>query len=168
MSEAVTTGGTEDSPKPVQAEHGELSLRSRPFTADERYEALARADQSELRALADRILEVPTPVEVVSGPTVVSAPLRLAVPGGDGNAVVGHVALTRCQVALAGVRGDGIRQGRSIEAAIAAAICDAEAERNGPLAHDVNKVVLASLERLRTSEESRARVVEQTRIGDDS
>lgn len=167
MSKTVGTGHTEDLAGPVPAQHAGLPIAT-GSSAEVRYEALARADETDLVALADRILEAPTPVEVVAGPSVVSAPLRLGVPGGEGTVVVGHVALTRCEVALDGVRGDGVRQGRSLEAAIAAAICDAEAERGGPFAAAVHELVSASLENAREAERARGLSTNQTRIGDES
>jgi alpha-D-ribose 1-methylphosphonate 5-triphosphate synthase subunit PhnG len=142
------------------------AVTPRVLSPDERYEALARAVSVELVALADRILETPSSVELVVGPSVVSSPLRLAMPGGAGTVVVGHVAMTSCQVSLDGVRGDGIRSGRSLEASIAAAICDAEVERGGRFTDDVHELAWTTLRQLRASEERRAQATQQTKIGD--
>ncbi|WP_250448162.1 phosphonate C-P lyase system protein PhnG, partial [Actinotalea sp. C106] len=102
-------------------------------STESRYEALATAEPAALEALADAILAgapVPT-VEVVAGPETVTAPVRTPVPAtGGATAVLGHVALTTCTVLLGGTRGDGIRSGRDLPGALAAAVCDAEAERH--------------------------------------
>ncbi|MGD9517641.1 phosphonate C-P lyase system protein PhnG, partial [Mycolicibacterium sp.] len=94
-----------------------------------RFEALCEADAAALERLADEILATAVPVSVTSGPESVSAPVRVPVPGaGDTTVVLGHAALTRCTVELAGVRGDGVRAGYDPAGAVAAAICDAECE----------------------------------------
>lgn len=133
------------------------------ISVDERYEALAQAPCAELVELADRILAAGVPVELTNGPSVASAPLRFPVPGG-GTVVVGHVALTRCEVALGAVRGDGIRRGRDLEGAIAAAICDAEVERDGPFAEAVGVLAGATRDHLRELGEWRGRAAESTRL----
>lgn len=107
------------------------------MTAEARLEALARASAGDLERLADRILAGGAAVVVLAGPEVASAPLRLPVPGTASTFVVGRTVLTTCAVALDGTRGDGVVQGRALRAALAAAVCDAEAERGGPLAADV-------------------------------
>jgi alpha-D-ribose 1-methylphosphonate 5-triphosphate synthase subunit PhnG len=137
---------------------------SHAVSSDERYEALAQAPDADLVDLADRILQAGAAVDVVSGPAVVSMPLRLPIPGGGETVVVGHVAFTRCEVTLGAVRGDGIRPGRSLEGTIAAAICDAEVERGGPLANAVLALAHATREHLRDAAEWRGRAAQSTRI----
>jgi alpha-D-ribose 1-methylphosphonate 5-triphosphate synthase subunit PhnG len=139
---------------------------STPLSSDELYGALARADSDDLVSLADRILETPSTLTLVAGPTVVSSPLRLAMPGDEGTVVVGHVALTSCEVALDGIRGDGIRTGRSLEGSLAAAICDAEVHRAGRYAHDVLELARTTLRATRASEGQRADATLLTRIGE--
>ena len=112
------------------------------MTPEERYELLGAADGVQLEAIADAVLAGGAPVTVLTGPEVVTAPLRLPVPGAAATAVIGHVALTSCTVEVGGIRGDGCRPGRDLQGALAAAICDAEAERTGPLAGQVG-VLLA-------------------------
>jgi alpha-D-ribose 1-methylphosphonate 5-triphosphate synthase subunit PhnG len=106
---------------------------------EERFEALATADMHALESLADEILAGGVEVSVSAGPESVSAPVRVAVPGqGDTTVVLGHVALTRCTVLLDGIRGDGLRAGYDLPGAVAAAICDAECERDGTLSARVH------------------------------
>lgn len=145
--------------------HRTENLAARSLSPDQLYEALAQADGEELVALADRVLEGPSTVELIAGPTVMSSPLRLQVPGNAGTVVIGHVAMTTCEVSLDGVRGDGIRSGRSLDACVAAAICDAEVERSGPLSDDVLALAKATLRLLQVAEDLRARATQLTRLG---
>ncbi|HEV3187597.1 MAG TPA: phosphonate C-P lyase system protein PhnG [Acidimicrobiales bacterium] len=165
MSETVSTDHREafDSSLEETAD----TLVPRPLSTDELYEALARANRDELVALADLILETPSSLELVAGPSVVSSPIRLSMPGGTGTVVIGHVAMTSCEVSLDGVRGDGIRSGRSLEASIAAAICDAEVERDGKFVDRVHDLALATLRQLHLNEERRALATQLTKIGDE-
>ncbi len=107
------------------------------MTPEERYELLGAAEGAQLEAIADAVLAGGAPVTVHTGPEVVTAPLRLRVPDADATAVIGHVALTACTVEVGGIRGDGCRPGRDLKGALAAAICDAETERTGPLAGEI-------------------------------
>ncbi|MGH8998638.1 MAG: phosphonate C-P lyase system protein PhnG [Acidimicrobiia bacterium] len=133
-----------------------------------RYEALAAAPAPELVTLADRILAPleDTQVEVLAGPEVGSGPVRLPVPGtASATVVVGHVALTTATVALCGIRGDGVRPGRDPGGAVAAAVCDAEAERDGPLAQAVEALAATSIRSARHTKRRLGAVVESTRVG---
>ena len=135
--------------------------------AERRYEALAGADLGALEALADGILAAGAEVSVTAGPESVSAPIRLPVPGaGDTTVVLGHVALTRCTVMLAGTRGDGMRNGHDLVGAVAAAVCDAESERRGPLAGRVDELCRRAEQARLFEGEERAGVVATTRLGE--
>lgn len=128
-------------------------------------EALSGADAETLERLADEILATAVPVSVTAGPESVSAPVRVAVPGaGDTTTVLGHVALTRCTVELAGTRGDGIRSGYDPAGAVAAAICDAECERGGPRGNRVEEICRTALEARTEGGRERAGVVALTRL----
>lgn len=137
------------------------------MSPEERFSALADADRHTLEALADEILAMGSAVNVTAGPESVSAPIRVRVAGTeDTTTVLGHLAMTRCSILLGGHRGDGLRSGHDQTGAVAAAVCDAECERSGPLSERV-------LELCRTTELARARqrrrrndVVAQTRLGD--
>ena len=70
---------------------------------------------------------------------------RVGMPGsGDTTVVLGHVALTRCTVLVDGTRGDGLRVGYDLPGAVAAAICDAECERDGTLSARVHDLCRAA------------------------
>jgi alpha-D-ribose 1-methylphosphonate 5-triphosphate synthase subunit PhnG len=136
------------------------------MTPERRYEALGEAPGPVLERLADRILES-AGVQVLAGPEVATAAVRLPVPGTGSTFVVGHVVVTTCQVELDGTRGDGVARGRALRAALAAAICDAEAERGGPLTPAVDALV-EDVERDRGERlASEARAVALTRLDDD-
>jgi alpha-D-ribose 1-methylphosphonate 5-triphosphate synthase subunit PhnG len=132
-------------------------------TAEARYEALASAPEEPLRNLADTILAAERLIEVLAGPEVVALPLRWR--RGDDSHVVGHAVVTRCSIALGGVRGDGIRPGRALEAAVAAAVCDAEAERGGPLQTSVAELVADARHRTAARAAREAEIVRTTTLG---
>lgn len=135
------------------------------MTPEERYEALAVADRPDLEELADAILATGVPVEVTAGPEVVTAPVRLGVPGTRSTStVVGQVGLTTCTVEVVGVRGDGCRAGHDLSGAVAAALCDAEVGRGGPLADAVLDLASRALARRSALWAERARRVELTRV----
>lgn len=136
------------------------------MTAEARLEALARAPAGDVERLADRVLAGGSAVVVLAGPEVSSAPLRLPVPGSTSSFVVGRTVLTTCAVALDGTRGDGIVQGRALRAALAAAVCDAEAERGGPLAADVARLAEGARTAHRRALAEEGRRVALTRLGE--
>lgn len=133
------------------------------MTPEEVFERLTAADGAELESLADAILAAGTPVRVVAGPEVVTAPIRMPTPGGDSTAVIGHVSLSTCTVELDGTRGDACRRGRDLRGAVAAAVCDAEVERRGPAAAAILALADRAAARQLASSAARAGVVEQTR-----
>jgi alpha-D-ribose 1-methylphosphonate 5-triphosphate synthase subunit PhnG len=125
--------------------------------AEERAELLARADAFALEKLADSILATAVgrghTVRFLRRPEVVLASIRLVGPGDSGDFVVGDAVLTSCSVVLGASQGDGLRPGRAHAAATAAAVCDAEAERDGEHAG----AVLALLEATRRSRDEALR-----------
>jgi alpha-D-ribose 1-methylphosphonate 5-triphosphate synthase subunit PhnG len=135
--------------------------------AEQRFEALAGAEVGALEALADDILGCGLEVSVTAGPESVSAPIRVAVPGSGATTVVlGHVSLTRCTITLAGTRGDGMRSGYDLVGAVAAAVCDAEYERRGPLAGRVRELCRAAEQARAREDGERAGLVAMTRLGE--
>ena len=132
---------------------------------EERFEALATADVQALESLADEILAGGVDVSVSSGPESVSAPVRGAVPGqGDTTVVLGQVALTRCTVLLDGISGDGLRAGYDLPGAVAAAICDAECERDGTFSSRVHDLCLATHGAVAQRRSERADLVAMTTL----
>ncbi len=135
------------------------------MSAEQRFEALAAAATDEVEALANDILADVGDVAVVAGPESVSAPIRLPVPGTDSSTVVlGHVGLSRCTVELAGVRGDGYRSGYDPVGAVAAAICDAAAQLDGPHRDRVERLCRRTQDRVRAATRERAGRVAATRL----
>jgi alpha-D-ribose 1-methylphosphonate 5-triphosphate synthase subunit PhnG len=136
------------------------------MTPEARFEALAEAPADQLEIVADRVLEGDAELEVLNGPEAATLPLRVRVPGTERTTtVVGHVAVTTCSVRLDGVRGDSCRTGRDLRGALAAAICDAEAERGGPLVADVRALAEAAASARGEVLRERSRAVEATRLG---
>ncbi|HEX9833287.1 MAG TPA: phosphonate C-P lyase system protein PhnG [Mycobacterium sp.] len=132
---------------------------------EERFEALAATDTRALEALADEILAGGVEVSVCSGPESVSAPVRVGVPGsGDTTVVLGHVALTRCTVLLDRTRGDGLRAGNDLPGAVAAAICDAECERDGALSTRVHDLCRSAQRTRVRARAERAHLVAMTTL----
>ena len=136
------------------------------MTPEERYEALSAAEGAALEHLADEVLAAGARVEVIAGPEVVTAPIRVPVPGTRSTtAVVGHAALTMCTVEIDGVRGDGCRSGHDLSGAVAAAVCDAEVERGGLRAGVVVGLARRSTVQRRGRWAERAHQVDLTRVG---
>lgn len=134
------------------------------MTPEESASLLAAADASELEQLADEILAGAARTSGLAGPEVVSTPLRL--PSNTGELVViGHVTLTTCRIELDGVRGDGLRPGRDLVGALAAAVCDAEITRGGRQADRVVQLCARTAEARRAELDQLARLVASTRIG---
>jgi alpha-D-ribose 1-methylphosphonate 5-triphosphate synthase subunit PhnG len=132
------------------------------LAAEPRLEGLAMCHPEALEALADDVLAT-AGVEIVHGPEVAVAPLRVPGAEGAGGIVVGRVPVTRCTLELEGVRGDAIFPGRAIRAALAAAVLDAEAERGGPAAVEVEAMARAALERRLAALDAEAAGVAATR-----
>ncbi|MHA6630161.1 phosphonate C-P lyase system protein PhnG [Pseudonocardia sichuanensis] len=136
------------------------------MNTEHRCTALSTVASADIEGLADRILAAGPSIRVIAGPQVVSTPIRypMAVPGRP-TCVVGHVALSTCAVELDDTRGDGVRHGRDLVGAVAAAVCDAEVERRGPLAAEVIALCEAAETVLAGTGRSRASLVAATRVG---
>ena len=133
------------------------------MTPEQRFELLALVDGADLERLADAILATGVAITVAAGPEVVTAPIRMPAPDGGSTAVIGHVALSTCTIELDGTRGDACRPGRDLPSAVAAAVCDAEVERNGPVAGDVLALTRLAARDVAAASSARALVIEQTR-----
>jgi alpha-D-ribose 1-methylphosphonate 5-triphosphate synthase subunit PhnG len=136
------------------------------MNAERRYAALSTAGSADVELLADRILAHGPSIRMIAGPQVVTAPIRYPVAGpGRSTSVLGHIALSTCAVALDDTRGDGVRRGRDLVGAVAAAVCDAEVERGGRFASEVIALCAAAETVLAREGRSRASLVSATRIG---
>ncbi len=109
-----------------------------PLTTGRRAELLAVADESELVALADRCLAAAPETRVVEPPTVGTIPLCVREPVVGERFILADVLATQAEVEHRGHRGWAMRLGEDPAAALAAAICDAEAASGAGLAQEVD------------------------------
>jgi alpha-D-ribose 1-methylphosphonate 5-triphosphate synthase subunit PhnG len=107
------------------------------YPRERRAELLAAAEPSELVALADRCLTHPPEPVVLAPPEVGLVVLQVREPVADERFYLGEVVVTRAEVEVDGVHGWSMRLGDDQVAALAGAVCDAEAEAVRPLADDV-------------------------------
>ncbi len=119
-----------------------------------RAELLAVAGESELVALADRCLAAAPDTRVIEPPTVGTIPLCVREPVVGERFIVADVLATRAEVEHRGQRGWAMRLGDDATAALAAAICDAEAASGTGLAREVD-LLCRRTERDRAGEAAR-------------
>jgi alpha-D-ribose 1-methylphosphonate 5-triphosphate synthase subunit PhnG len=79
-------------------------------------------------------------LDIRSGPTVGTVALEVREPVAGDRFIVGDVLVTSAEVEWRGKRGWASLLGRDRAAALAAAVCDAEAEASGPLAPEVESL----------------------------
>lgn len=135
------------------------------MTPESRYSLLAQADAHQLEALADLILGTEPHLVVIEGPNVMSSPVRYPLAETGATVVLGHAVFTVCAVMVNDHRGDGIRAGRDLAGAVAAAVCDAEYERGGPLTESVHTLCLVTETALVNRAQERATLVGLTHAG---
>lgn len=108
-----------------------------------RCELLAATEPARLVALADRCLEALSvedggpALDLRSGPAIGTVSLEVREPVLGERFIVGDVLVTSAEVEWRGKRGWATLLGRDRAAALAAAVCDAEAEAGGPLSAEV-------------------------------
>ena len=100
-----------------------------------RCELLAAAPLAELLAVADRCLDGAEAPQPILAPEVGSLVLTVREPVEATRFQVSDVLVTRAEVLHRGARGWAMRMGHDRPGALAAAICDAECEADGPT-HD--------------------------------
>jgi alpha-D-ribose 1-methylphosphonate 5-triphosphate synthase subunit PhnG len=125
------------------------------LTRERRAELLAASDPIELAALAERCLETATPT-LVAGPEVGMVMLQVREPVARERFYLGEVLVTRAEVDLDGARGWAMVMGSDRVRALAAAVCDAEAQGGRARAIDVH-ALCRSTERTATDAEDRER-----------
>ena len=125
------------------------------LTPTRRSELLAASDRDALLDLADRCLEGEPEPALIVGPEVGTVVLTVREPVEATRLHLGDVLVTRSEVEHRGRRGWALRMGDDRAAALAAAICDAEASAAGPLAAEVD-----TLCRHTEAEVARARAAE--------
>lgn len=97
-----------------------------------RCELLAAADQQPLLEVADACLADVAPPQAVFGPEVGSLVLTVREPVEATRFQLADVLVTRSEVVHRGAQGWAMRMGDDRAGALAAAICDAEVEADGP------------------------------------
>lgn len=112
---------------------------------EELAEALALAPDSALCDLAESIVAAAASVVVLDGPTVGTARLDVREPVEATRFGLIEVLLTRAEVQLDGTHGWAMRLGDDSVSTLAAALCDAEVQRGGPLATDVRALCALAL-----------------------
>ena len=122
-------------------------------TREERFEALAIADEPALVALADQILAAHS--VTVLRPPVSGACMMRAIETAEGSVFnLGEVSITEAEVELEGERGYCMVMGYAPQKALAGAVLDAAAEANLLFA-DIERLLRNSIEaeqRRRTAE----------------
>ena len=109
---------------------------------------LAQADPEALAAAADECLAAaPNPL-IHHGPEVGTVLLTVREPVETTRFHLGEVLVTRCQLEHRGISTWAMRMGDDRAATLAAAICAAEAEAEGPAQATVDRLVAATRARL--------------------
>ena len=130
---------------------------------ERRFSALAVADPTSVRALAERVLETAGEVEVLRGPTAATMLVELTESVQHQRFYLGEVVVSEASVSVDGCRGDGVVIGRDLERALAVAVCDAAADA-GVLADEVAALVEESEAAAAASRQEQADTVASTRV----
>lgn len=117
------------------------------ISIERRCELLASTDRHRLLAVADACLSDEPPPEIVLPPQVGSIVLTVREPVEASRFHLGDVLVTRAEVVHRGERGWAMVMGADEAAALAAAICAAEAQAGGPSGASVDELC-AETERL--------------------
>jgi alpha-D-ribose 1-methylphosphonate 5-triphosphate synthase subunit PhnG len=105
---------------------------------ERRSELLAATAPARLVPLADRCLQDEgVTLDLRSGPAVGTVSLEVREPVLGQRFILGDILVTSAEVEWRGKRGWATLLGRDRAAALAAAVCDAEAEAGGPFSADV-------------------------------
>ncbi len=119
---------------------GDRDGEPEPLTPEGRAELLAAAEENDLIELADRCLDGAPDTRVSVAPTVGTIPLCVREPVVGERFILADVLATHAEVEHRGQRGWAIRLGDAKAAALAAAICDAEAASGSGLAAQVEQL----------------------------
>lgn len=115
---------------------------------ERRCELLAAADREELLAAADACLADQPAPEIILAPQVGSVVLTVREPVEATRFHLGDVLVTRAEVEHLGQRGWAMVMGADEGRALAAAICAAEAQADGPSAPQVNALCAVTAQHL--------------------
>ena len=108
---------------------------------ERRAELLAAASADDVRTCADHCLAVLGDPVVVEAPTTGIVMMQVREPVERERFHLGEIVVTRAEVDLAGRRGWAMRMGSDRVGALAAAICDAAAQADGPAAQRVDELL---------------------------
>lgn len=111
---------------------------------------LAQAEPEALAAVADQCLAAAPMPDIHHGPATGTVVLTVREPVETTRFHLGEVLVTRCQLEHRGVTAWAMRMGDHRAATLAAAICDAEAQANGPATAAVERLVAETREQLDT------------------
>jgi alpha-D-ribose 1-methylphosphonate 5-triphosphate synthase subunit PhnG len=128
-------------PHDAMIQNGRRFPEDRPDVLGERRkwrsELLAVADAPALIALADRCIEGGE-TRIVGEPVVGIVPICVREPVAGERLLLGDVLATKAEVSHKGFTGWALRVGDDLAAAVAAAICDAEASTGGALVAEID------------------------------
>jgi alpha-D-ribose 1-methylphosphonate 5-triphosphate synthase subunit PhnG len=112
------------------------------LSRERRAELLAYADGTRLIDLAERCAGDGGDLEIIGEPRVGTLPLEVREPVVRERFVLADVLAVTAEVDLGGVRGWAMRLGDDRVAVVAAAICDAEVERQGEYTEEIERICL--------------------------
>lgn len=138
----MTTDETGDDQSTNGADHGPDAERAR------RAELLAAAERQPLLDVADACLEGAEPPQAVLAPEVGALVLTVREPIEATRFQLADVLVTRSEVVHRGAQGWAMRMGEDRAGALAAAICDAECEADGPARARVDTLCRSTASRL--------------------
>jgi|TARA_B100002052_G_scaffold84418_2_gene77505 alpha-D-ribose 1-methylphosphonate 5-triphosphate synthase subunit PhnG len=116
----------------------------------ERSELLAATDPDLLTAIGNLCLEGTDNPEIITGPQVGTVVLTLREPIEEKRFHLGEVLATKTEVIHRGIQGWALLMGDNPVASLAAAICDAEIEANGPYSTDVETLLRETKQKIQS------------------
>ncbi len=138
----MTTAETSDDRPGRGPDHEPDAERAR------RAELLAAAERQPLLDVADACLDGAEPPQAVLAPEVGALVLTVREPVEATRFQLADVLVTRSEVVHRGAQGWAMRMGEDRAGALAAAICDAECEADGPARSRVDTLCRATARRL--------------------
>lgn len=129
-----------------------------------RTELLAAASDDQLMVVADQCLRSSEVPEFLLAPEVGTVVLTLREPVESTRMQLGDVLVTRTEVLHRGAHGWAMRMGSNREATVAAAICDAEVEADGPERELVEALCRNTERRLRRERDAEWAELEPTTV----
>lgn len=132
------------------------------MTPDRRSELLAAADRQVLLDVADACIAFTEPPIMISRPEVGTISMIVREPVEATRFELGDVLVTRAEIEHRGARGWATIMGADRPAALAAAICDAEALANGPNREAVDELCRITERRMAEAHRQEWRELQRT------